>query len=129
MVLTRFSYLMLFKCIDDWTVLRSIQFSDREIKVCSLPNFHILMCYFFFGLYFFSQLKNHKTLYEAYVPMEYKSYIKKMKKLDISGDQFYFDFIREHSINDNTNSVFACCLATDQESGEIMLLYKQLQTV
>ncbi|KAI5406758.1 variant 3, OVARIAN TUMOR DOMAIN-containing deubiquitinating enzyme 11 [Lathyrus oleraceus] len=46
------------------------------------------------------QLKHQKKLYEAYVPMEYKSYIKQMKKLDI----------------------------IDQESGEIMLLYKQLQT-
>ncbi|XP_004502073.1 OVARIAN TUMOR DOMAIN-containing deubiquitinating enzyme 11 isoform X2 [Cicer arietinum] len=32
------------------------------------------------------QLKNHKTLYEAYVPMEYKSYIKKMKKSGEWGD-------------------------------------------
>ncbi|KAL5148347.1 OTU domain-containing protein [Glycine soja] len=46
------------------------------------------------------QLKHHKKLYEGYVPMEYKSYLKKMKKLDIN-----------------------------QGSGEIMLLYKQLQTV
>ncbi|CAJ1964629.1 unnamed protein product [Sphenostylis stenocarpa] len=32
------------------------------------------------------QLKHHKTLYEGYVPMEYKSYLKKMKKSGEWGD-------------------------------------------
>ncbi|KAL2524789.1 Cysteine proteinases superfamily protein [Abeliophyllum distichum] len=32
------------------------------------------------------QLKRHKKLYEGYVPMKYKSYVKKMKKLGEWGD-------------------------------------------
>lgn len=93
------------------------------------PIIHILIYHFFSGLYCFSQLKHHKKLYESYVPMKYKSYIKQMKKLVISTDQLYFDFIREQSINCKTNLIFSCCLAIDQESGEIMLLYKQRQIV
>jgi hypothetical protein len=120
-VLTRFSYFVLFKCIGNWKVLQSIQFF-------SMLNILILIYHFFFGLYFFSQLKHHKKLYESYVPMEYKSYIKQMKRLDYQWWSI-LHFIREQTIDGNTNLIFACCFAIDQESGEIMLLYKQLQTV
>lgn len=46
------------------------------------------------------QLKHHKKLYEGYVPMKYKSYLKQMKKLDISADQFcfYLCIIRENVV-------------------------------
>jgi Cft2 family RNA processing exonuclease len=34
------------------------------------------------------QLKEHKFLYEGYVPMKYKHYYKKMKKYDFSSTNF-----------------------------------------
>jgi len=112
-----------------WLSVLTIGQCYKVFSFFSKPIIHILIYHFCFGLYCFSQLKHHKKLYESYVPMKYKSYIKQMKKLVISTDQFYFDFIKEQSISGKTNLIFSFCLAIDQESGEIMLLYRQQQTV
>ncbi|RVW79512.1 hypothetical protein CK203_050046 [Vitis vinifera] len=55
---------------------------------------------------FWLQLKHFRKLYESYVPMKYRSYLKQMKKLDLCGDAYLFY----------------------QENGEIILLYKLLLT-
>lgn len=39
---------------------------------------------------FVFQLKHYRKLYEAYVPMKYKSYLRKMKKLDICFHAYWF---------------------------------------
>ena len=39
---------------------------------------------------FWLQLKHFRKLYESYVPMKYRSYLKQMKKLDLCGDAYLF---------------------------------------
>lgn len=70
-----------------------------------------------FSLPFSSQLKHYRKLYEGYVPMEYKSYIKKMKKYAvIPVDSFAISKIMFSSLDVNTNSMSISLYST--RSGE-----------
>ncbi|KAG2394327.1 uncharacterized protein HKW66_Vig0182960 [Vigna angularis] len=54
------------------------------------------------------QLKHHKKLYEGYVPMQYKSYLKKMKKSGEWGDHVTLQAAADHNHNSTVghNSYF-----------------------
>ncbi|EXC35001.1 hypothetical protein L484_017702 [Morus notabilis] len=63
------------------------------------------------------QLKHYRKLYESYVPMKYRSYLKKMKKsgewgdhvtLQAAADRMFQPELPERSIGYSKTVLFAC---------------------
>ena len=52
--------------------------------------FHASLFSYHCFIYLFFQLKHFRKSYEGYVPMKYRSYMKKMKRLDFYGDACLF---------------------------------------
>lgn len=97
---------------EDWRLFSCILISEWRSSVYILIRFFFLL---------FLQLKHCRKLYEGYVPMKYKSYLKKMKKLEIINFGFLPAKIRKHIVlRVNANSIFPHCFPIDQESGEII---------